>query len=436
MTTPTILHVDMDAFFASVEQLDNPALRGRCVVVGGTHRGVVAAASYEARRFGIHSAMPIFQAKRKCARLIIVPPRRARYAQLSHRIMDLLRTFTPLVEPVSIDEAFLDITGCGRLHGPVRQTALAIKTRIRQTTGLTCSVGAAPNKFLAKIASDMDKPDGLTVIAPEQVPDFIRDLPIEKVPGVGQQARQQLAALGVARLGQVADLPASLLVRRLGVYGHRLLALSHGRDETPVKPECAPKSVSSETTLERNTAERSVLSARLLSQSETVARQLRQHRVGARTITLILKTGDFQRHSRSRTLDRAVRSSEEIYQIAVALLDAYALTQPVRLVGVGAGALQPDSVPVQQQLFGESETPAPRRWEALDRTLDAISAKFGRQAVGRGTLNVEQGKSERALQRQAEHEKGRISPVKGAGGQPGSANEEKGRAGGDIGPNQ
>ncbi|MCJ8499077.1 DNA polymerase IV [Desulfatitalea alkaliphila] len=436
MATPTLLHVDMDAFFASVEQLDNPALRGRCVVVGGTHRGVVAAASYEARRFGIHSAMPIFQAKRKCPRLVIVSPRRARYAQLSRRIMELLRTFTPLVEPVSIDEAYLDITGCGRLHGPVLETARAIKARIRESTGLTCSVGAAPNKFLAKIASEMDKPDGLTVIAPEQVQDFIRDLPIEKVPGVGQRAREQLAALGVERLGQVAGLPASLLVRRLGVYGHRLLALSQGRDETPVKAESEPKSVSSETTLERNTAERSVLAARLLAQSETVARQLRQHRVGARTITLILKTGDFKRHSRSRTLDRAVRSSEDIYRIAVALLDAFALTQPVRLVGVGAGGLQPDSLPVQQPLFGEPETPTPRRWEVLDRAIDAISAKYGRQAVGRGTLNRLKEGSQRAAQRQVEKRTERFSPTGDAGGRAGNAAGKKGRTGSDTGPDQ
>ncbi|MBR9979511.1 MAG: DNA polymerase IV, partial [Desulfatitalea sp.] len=365
MASPTILHVDMDAFFTSVEQLDNPSLRGQCVVVGGSHRGVVAAASYEARRYGIHSAMPIFQAKHKCPHLKIVPPRRARYVALSKQIMDLLRTFSPLVEPISIDEAFIDITGCRRLHGAVRDTARTVKECIRAQTRLTCSVGAAPNKFLAKIASDMDKPDGLTLIALDEVPGFIESLPIEKVPGVGKRARQQLAALGVDRLGQVRRLPVTMLVRQLGAFGHRLMDLAHGRDDSPVTPDSEPKSVSSETTLDRNTTDRGVLAAHLLAQSATVARQLRHHRMRARTITLIIKTGDFQRHTRSRTLGQAVRSSDAVYQTAMALLESFAMGQPVRLVGIGAGGLQPDTQPVQQPLFADDQDRTPQRWEKV-----------------------------------------------------------------------
>jgi DNA polymerase IV len=387
MASPIILHVDMDAFFASVEQLDNPDLRGQCVVVGGSHRGVVAAASYEARKYGIHSAMPIFQARRKCPHLRIVAPRRKRYADLSGRIMGILRTFSPLVEPISIDEAFVDITGCRRLHGSPRDTAAAVKARIKAQTRLTCSVGVAPNKFLAKIASDLNKPDGLTIIAPDQVQIFIETLPIEKVPGVGARARRRLADLGVDHLGQVRRLTEAQLVRQLGVFGRRLMALAHGRDDSPVTPENEAKSVSSEITLNQDTADRAVLSAHLLAQSEAVARQLRQHRVRARTITLKLKTGDFQRHTRSRTLPHPVQSSATIYQAATALLASFALTQPVRLVGVGASGLQPDSVPLQQPLFDPDHAAGPsHRWEKLDRTVDAIAEKYGRHTIARGTL--------------------------------------------------
>jgi DNA polymerase-4 len=386
MASPTILHVDMDAFFASVEQLDNPSLRGKCVVVGGSHRGVVAAASYEARKYGVHSAMPIFQARQKCPHLIIVPPQRRRYAALSHQIMDILRSFSPLVEPISIDEAYVDITGCSRLSGCAREAGSAVKARIMEQTGLTCSVGIAPVKFLAKIASDLHKPDGLTLIAPEQVPAFIETLPIEKVPGVGPHARQRLAVLGIQTLGQIRLLPETLLVRRLGKFGHRLMTQAHGRDDSPVVPESAAKSVSSEITLDSDTLDRDVLAAHLLEQSETVARQLRKHDVRARTIILKLKTADFVQHTRSHTLDRPVQSSDTIYETALKLLSAFALSIPIRLIGVGAGNLQPASMPVQRDLFEEARNNQRGQWEKVDQVMDAIAERYGSGSIVRGTL--------------------------------------------------
>jgi len=376
----------MDAFFASVEQLDDPALRGRCVVVGGSHRGVVAAASYEARKFGIHSAMPIFQAQQRCPHLIVVAPHRQRYSALSRQIMDILRAFSPLVEPISIDEAYMDISGCERLHGPAHQMALTIKTRIRTQTGLTCSVGIAPNKFIAKIASDMNKPDGLTEIAPEAVPAFIDTLAIGKVPGVGRRAQQALNDCGIQTLGQIRQLSAAQLTRRLGKFGHRLAALARGRDDSPVVPENEAKSISSEITLAQDTMDRSVLAAHLLSQAEKVAGQLRRHHVRARTVILIVKTSDFQRHTRSQTLGRPVQASEAIYQTAIALLENFALTRTVRLIGLGASGLQSASQPVQQTLFPESQGKTGVRWEKVDRAVDAITQRYGDQTIRRGTL--------------------------------------------------
>ncbi len=391
MASTTILHIDMDAFFASVEQLDDPALRGRCVVVGGSHRGVVAAASYEARKFGIHSAMPMFQALRRCPHLIVVAPRRWRYSELSRQIMDILRSFSPLVEPISIDEAYMDIGGCQRLHGTPRETALAIKNRIHSQTGLTCSVGIAPNKFIAKIASDMHKPDGLTEITPNQVASFIDALPVGKVPGVGRHALQILNDCGIYTLGQVRQFSIDHLVRRMGKFGYRLAALARGRDDSPVIPESEAKSISSETTLAQDTRDRDTLAGHLLEHAGKVAHQLRRHDMRARTVTLILKTSDFRRHTRSQTLARPAQASEAIYQTAISLLNDFVLNQDVRLIGVGTGGLQPASQPVQQPLFPESHGHSGLRWEKVDRAIDAIAERYGERTIRRGTLAGDNG---------------------------------------------
>lgn len=378
-----ILHIDMDAFYAAVEQLDDPSLRGRCVIVGGTSgRGVVATASYEARRFGIHSAMPIFEARRRCPRAVFIKPRRERYQAVSRRIMAILQRFTPLVEPVSIDEAYLDVTGCERTSGTPAQIARRIKALILEQTGLTCSVGGAPVKFLAKIASEMQKPDGLTLIAPAEVAGVIERLAIERVPGVGPAALGRLAPWGVKTLGDAGRLGEAVLERRLGKFGRRLAALARGEDPSPVTPHSETKSISAEVTLARDTADLCEMKKLLLRQAEDVARQLRRQGLRARTVVLKLRHDDFRQVTRSRTLEAPTQSAHTLFGAAAALLKAYRLQRPVRLVGVGAANLVPASQPVQQELFdaGRGEDGA---WEKVEHVLDAIEARFGTRAVRR-----------------------------------------------------
>jgi len=282
-----ILHIDMDAFYASVEQLDDPELSGRCVIVGGkSKRSVVSAASYEARKFGVHSAMPIFQALQKCPHGIIVPPRMGRYKQLSKRIMRLLAEFTPLVEVLSIDEAFMDISGCRKLYGSPLEIGCQIKKAIKETVHLACSVGIAPNKFLAKIASDMDKPDGLTIIRKEEVPGFIETLPIQKVPGVGRKTGEQLELMRIKTLGEIKKIPEKMFLKRMGKFGQRLKKLSAGIDDSEVTPFTTVKSVSSEKTLSEDTRDIELLKHYLLQQSEIVAIDLKKKRFRAKTITV------------------------------------------------------------------------------------------------------------------------------------------------------
>lgn len=378
-----ILHIDMDAFYAAVEQLDDPSLRGRCVIVGGTSgRGVVATASYEARRFGIHSAMPIFEARRRCPRAVFIKPRRERYQAVSRRIMAILQRFTPLVEPVSIDEAYLDVTGCERISGTPAQIARRIKALILEQTGLTCSVGGAPVKFLAKIASEMQKPDGLTLIAPAEVAGVIERLAIERVPGVGPAALGRLAPWGVKTLGDAGRLGEAVLERRLGKLGRRLAALARGEDPSAVTPHSETKSISAEVTLARDTADLCEMKKLLLRQAEDVARQLRRQGLRARTVVLKLRHDDFRQVTRSRTLEAPTQSAHTLFGAAAALLKAYRLQRPVRLVGVGAANLVPASQPVQQELFdaGRGEDGA---WEKVEHVLDAIEARFGTRAVRR-----------------------------------------------------
>lgn len=381
-----ILHVDMDAFYAAVEQLDNPGLKGRCVIVGGTGgRGVVSAASYEARRFGVRSAMPIFQARQRCPQGVFIHPRMERYREVSGAVMAVLQAFSPLVEQVSIDEAFMDLSGTERLLGPAAALAQTLKTRIREAVHLTCSVGVAPNRFLAKVASDFKKPDGLTVIAPGQVPEFIDRLPIEKVPGVGPKTELKIAELGVRFLGEIRKFPEATLVSIFGAFGRRLLELSRGIDPTPVTPDAPAKSVSSECTLERDTCEKSALTRCLLEQAEEVAAGLRQEGVKARTIVLKIKHADFKLITRRTTIAPATQSSKELYRLAIRLLEQYPITQKIRLIGLGATGFVPANAPRQQVLFGGEET-AGEGWEKMDRTVAAIKGRFGAKIIRRATL--------------------------------------------------
>ncbi len=382
-----IIHIDMDAFFAAVEQLDNPKLKGQCVIIGSpSGRGVVATASYEARQFGVHSAMPMFMARKKCPRGIIIRPRKGRYKELSVIIMDLLREFTPLVEPVSIDEAYLDISGCRRLHGSPEETAQQIKAKVFDTVSLTCSVGIAPCKFLAKIASDMDKPGGLTFIRPENATAFVKTLPIGKVPGVGQKTLMHLQKMGITSLGDVHKYSDEMLQKKFGKFGHRLRDLSLCRDNSRVVPFSRAKSVSSETTLTEDTADKTKLRRHLLRQAEDIGRQLRKLEVRAKTITLKIKHSDFRQFTRSVTLEAPTHASETIYRAAADLLAAYRLATRIRLIGVGASGLGKKKGAVQMDLFKKCES-TDANWEKVDQAVDAIWKKFGNNTVKKASLH-------------------------------------------------
>ncbi|MEA3233033.1 MAG: DNA polymerase IV [Thermodesulfobacteriota bacterium] len=382
----TIMHLDMDAFFAAVEVLDNPALSGKCLVVGGhSKRGVVAAASYEARRYGIHSAMPMFQARRLCADIVVVAPRRKRYGRISRQVMAIIRTVSPRVEQISIDEAYADVTGCERLHGPPGKMAKDLKQRIKNAIRLTCSIGIAPNKFLAKIASDMDKPDGLTVVEPEDVPGFIQALPIQKVPGVGKHTWKILNEIGVRTLGDIAAYPETMLYHRFGKFGRRLVQLAGGIEETPVTPQAPAKSISGEETLAVDTQDKEKLKTHLMRHAEDVGRQLRQINLKARTVTLKIKHSDFKQVTRSKTIKRATHSTEIIYREANQLLTRYRLTRPVRLIGMGVSSLTTEDTPEQLDLFG-SRNDKNTSWEQVDRVVDAITDKFGQNSIHKARL--------------------------------------------------
>ena len=377
----------MDAFYASVEQLDNPWLKGKCVVVGGTsNRGVVSASSYEARKFGVRSAMPIFQARQKCPEAVFVPTRMERYKEVSRKIMAILREFSPRVEVVSIDEAYMDIAGGQRMLGDPEKVAMEIKNQIKKNLGLTCSIGVAPGKFLAKVASDMDKPDGLTIIRPQHVHQFLESLPVQKVPGVGKKTYLQLASMGIKTLGDVKKYPDKILLDRLGKFGQRLIELSTGMDHSRVTPWSPHKSISSERTLAEDTRDKMVLHKHLLKQSEEVARQLRKAGVKARTITLKLKHADFKQITRSKTINSPTRSSETIFRYAAELLDNYQLAQNIRLIGVGTSGFKSAGQPVQLDLFDRVKE-SDQTWEKVDRTVETITNKFGRGAIKRGTLS-------------------------------------------------
>jgi len=381
-----ILHIDMDAFYASVEQLDHPELIGRCVIVGGTgRRGVVSAASYEARKYGVHSAMPIFMAKKKCPAGIYIPPRMSRYREMSGKVMALLKQYSPLVEVVSIDEAYLDISGCERIHGTPEAMAAGIKHTIKAETGLTCSIGIAPVRFLAKIASALNKPDGLMIIQPADVPEFIERLPIHKVPGVGRLSQQQLNRIGIQWLGDVNRYPEEMLIRRLGKFGNRLIRLAKGIDDTPVSPTSTHKSVSTEITLAEDTLAIPQLKKILLEQSETVGHALRKMKVKSKTIVLKIKHDDFTLFTRQVTIHKPTDSAEVIFKEAAGLLDQYGLCRKVRLIGVGASSLIRTAGPVQLDLF-DTESLADKNWEKVDRTIDTIFQKYGKNIVKRATL--------------------------------------------------
>jgi DNA polymerase-4 len=373
----------MDAFYASVEQRDRSELRGQPVIVGGLGgRGVVSAASYEARAFGVHSAMPIATARRLCPRGVFVPVRMQHYALISRQIREILFSFTPLVEPLSLDEAFLDVRGCEGLFGPAEAIGRQVKQRIRAETDLVASVGVAPNKFLAKLASDHGKPDGLLILPAEKVAAFLAPLPVGRLWGVGAKGEKRLHALGLRTVGQLAALPEALLASNFGDLGRHLWQLAHGLDDRLVVPDRDAKSISTETTFDHDLADRDALQTCLLELVDHLGMRLRNQRLRARTVELKIRSSDFRTRTRSLSLAEATDITDLLGQ-ATKTLFGRTLTAdllPVRLLGVGASRLTHDAA-VQGDLFDGAER---ERQSSLDRAVDAIRTQFGVTAIRRG----------------------------------------------------
>jgi DNA polymerase-4 len=381
----TILHVDLDAFYAAVEQRDDPKLRGKPVLVGGTvRRGVVASCSYEARKFGIHSAMPMAEAMRRCPHAIVVRHRMERYAEASEIFFRILGDYSPDVEGLSLDEAFLDVTGSERLLGDGKTIGEAIKRRVREETSLVASVGVAPIKLAAKIASDICKPDGLRVITPEGLLPFLHALPVTRLWGVGEATRTVLASMGLSTIGDVARYPEKALVGRLGaVTGHHLAALARGEDSREVVSESDPVSVGHQETFDNDIDDKGELAVILLDQADRVASRLRDHQLRARAVVLIIKYDDFRQITRRTTLDAGTSDGGLLARTAIDLLAKVPIEDQkgsrVRLCGIAASSLESRDAP-RQLLFDEA---ARQKGERLGETIDKVAAKFGKSAIKR-----------------------------------------------------
>lgn len=369
-----IIHIDMDAFFASIEQRDAPELRGKPVLVGGgERRGVVAAASYEARPFGVHSAMPMAQAMRRCPQAIVVPPRRRAYEEASAQIFAVFRRFTPLVEGLSVDEAFLDVTGSRSLFGDGETIAARIRKEILAETDLTASAGVAPNKFVAKIASDQDKPDGLTVVRDGEVFAFLEPLPIERMWGVGPKAAERLRHLGYDTLGDLARADEATLERHLGSWGREVKRLAQGLDEREVEPDREAKSVGAEETYDEDLTSRAEIEKTLLRHASRIARRLLEGGISAGRVTVKIKYADFTLKTRQLRLSEPVDDAGSLYAAARSLLDRFPLAgRAVRLTGVSAGDLREGPPP--RTLFSD-EGKDKRR--AVESAMAKLRARFG-----------------------------------------------------------
>ena len=373
-----IMHIDMDAFFASVEQLDNPELKGKPLIVGGQScRGVVSTCSYEARKFGVHSAMPMVEARRLCPHAEFLPGRMWRYEEVSREIMRIFHEEAPLVEQLSIDEAFLDVSGMERLCKDVRNVGWRIKERIKNEIGLTCSVGLAPNKFLAKMASDMQKPDGFTVITHEKARSFIAPLPVTKIFGIGGAAKQMLAQFGIATIGQLANADRSILQKFFGKNADKVQHLAMGLDDRPVIPETAPKSIGRETTFEKDLYTFEDCKAAILELSGQTGFRLRNKGYSGRTVTLKVKFKDFKIITRSISSEGDISCDEEIFSLAVKLLQDVAYENGVRLLGVTVSNLQDGSC---GSLCFEENTKLLQRNAAVDN----LKKRFGENIIARG----------------------------------------------------
>ncbi|AZO95082.1 DNA polymerase IV [Halocella sp. SP3-1] len=370
-----IMHIDMDAFFAAAEQLDNPELKGKPVIVGGTKlskRGVVSTASYEARRYGVHSAMSIVEARKLCPDGIFLPGRRQRYAELSERVFAIFAKYTPLIEKLSIDEAFLDLTGCHRLFGTSVQIGKAIRQEIKEKIGLTASVGLAPNKFLAKLASEVDKPDGFYIIKEDEIDDFLLDLPVGKIWGIGEKTADILLGRGIKTVGQLRQLSINLLSSLFGKAGERLYYLSRGIDRRSVEVNNELKSISYEETFQNDLSDKHRLYARLAVMSSKIARRLRMYSLQGNTVSIKVRYGDFRTYTRRLTMAVPTSTDDTIYSTAKRLLNKEGLlNKPIRLLGVGISNFSTGDKK-QLSLFSDRI-----KEEKLSKTIDGIKDRYG-----------------------------------------------------------
>jgi DNA polymerase IV len=381
-----ILHVDMDAFYASVEERERPELRGRPVIVGGSlkGRGVVAAANYKAREFGIYSAMPASRAIRLCPEAIFLPSRIDFYAEVSGEIQKIFHDYTPLVEPISLDEAFLDVTASEKRFGGAEAIGKAIKRRIKEELRLVASVGIAPNKFVAKVASDIGKPDGFLVVRPEGIQAFLDPLPVSRLWGVGKVTGRLLEEKGIRTIGEVRRQPSGRLNDLLGKWGDHLRELAHGRDDRAVVPDREAKSISHETTFETDHREFRLLRSYIVELAEQVGRRLRRHGLCARTVEIKIRFADFKTITRSQTLSKITDTTQDLVNTAVELLKTNLPKKHcgVRLIGMGVSHLV-SAEQAQGDLFMDEAMQKQRR---IDAATDLIASKYGESALRRGGI--------------------------------------------------
>lgn len=384
-----IMHVDMDAFFASVEQREHPEWRGRPVIVGGlSSRGVVATASYEARAFGVHSAMPVARARTLCPQGIFAKPHFELYKSISEEIHGIMLHYAPAIEPISLDEAFMDISGMGLHFRTVGEVGRAIKKEILEKTGLVASAGIAPNKFLAKMASDMDKPDGLYVIPYGREKEILAPLPIRRLWGVGHVTEEKLLALGFRTIGDIQQAKEAELARAVGNQAAFLQALSLGIDDRPIVAERQVKSIGDETTHEKDLRTREEIRRKIAIHSDVVARRLRKKKLAARTVSLKLRFSSFRTVMRSVSFEEATDLAEDIETAALGLLEKVAISEGVRLTGVTASNIAPALETMS--LFADKRTALSK----VARAMDEIREKYGETALRKGFYMEEEGKEE------------------------------------------
>lgn len=389
-----ILHVDMDAFFAAVEQHDNSSYRGKPVIVGGDphSRGVVSTCSYEARKFGVHSAMPLREALRRCPQGIFTPVRGWRYAEVSREIMKIMNQYTPLVEPLSLDEAFLDLTGSEALFGPAEGIAREIVNRIDTELGLSASAGLASNKFLAKLASDLEKPNGFVIITEDNMAEVLENLPVGKIWGVGPKTEAQLMGMGIGTIGLLRRINPGLLFNKFGESGHQLYQLAHGLDDRMVVTDEDTKSVGHEITFQNDTDDREFLAGVLLWLTEQVARRLRRYNLRGRVITVKIRDHNFKTVTKRVTLNEATDFEEEIYREAFRLAGEVQWgSRKIRLVGVSVSGFN-NGQSFQLGLFSDSEATKDTGLEKLHQAMDRLRDRFGEEIVTKGTVLQVKGK--------------------------------------------